>query len=106
MTRSEIGGPDMADARHHHAVRVIYVEVPVAGSPEPLRRSPPPAYSRNPPTHWRPQRTIPSRPAPAKSQAGLRRLVDIMRDLDRREALARRMLTPNAAILKAWLSAA
>ncbi len=81
----------MSDYRRHTATRPTVILFTL-GSPEPLRWGKPRPYPKQSRAPWRPQRAIPSRPAPAKSQAGLRRLVDILSDLDRREAAVRRRL--------------
>ena len=47
------------DGRHHRAVQVIVVPVPVAGSPETFRTIKPPAYPHQQRDHWRSQRSIP-----------------------------------------------
>jgi hypothetical protein len=89
----------MSDVRHHRAsrdVQVILVPVPVAGSPEPFPRKPPPRYPFTQREPWRPAQHPPRR---SKAQ----RIVDLMRELDRRAEDARQMLKPNAAGLKAWL---
>jgi hypothetical protein len=65
-----------SDYRRHHAsrdVQVIFVEVPVAGAPEPARRPKPPSYPRDSHQPWRPRTT----PPPRRSQAGLRQLIDV-----------------------------
>jgi hypothetical protein len=63
--------------RHHHASRdgpiVVLVPVPVAGSPEPQRHGKPPAYKRNSPEPWRPQRSIPVKQRKAEA---VRRLLE------------------------------
>jgi hypothetical protein len=77
----------MPNARHHHAhCDVVFVAVPVAGSPEPLRRQPPPAYPVNQRSHWRPATRPPSRQSKAK------RLIEFMRDLDQRTEDARQFM--------------
>jgi ribosomal protein L32E len=91
----------MTEFRHHRASReIVFVAVPVAGSPEPLRRQPPPAYPRQEREAWRPARSIPVK------QRKAQRLIEIMRDLGQREAEARRMLQPNAALMREWLKRA
>jgi hypothetical protein len=59
----------MPDARHH----VVFVAVPVAGSPEPLRQSKPGPYPVNQRSHWRPATRPPSRLSKAEA---LKRLLD------------------------------
>ena len=49
------------DYRRHHAVQVIFVETPAAGSPKSLREVKPGQYPRNPPTHWQPRTKPPSK---------------------------------------------
>jgi hypothetical protein len=90
----------MDSYRHHVATRpvVVFVPVPCGGSPEPLRRKPPPAYKRNQWSPWRPQRSIPT-----NRKAAARRMIELLRELDRRAEDARQMLRPNAALLKQWL---
>jgi hypothetical protein len=74
------------DGRHHRVSReIIFVPVPVAGSPAPLNRSKPPRYPSTQREAWRPQRSIPS-----KANASKRLLDAIVRN----EAAARQMLTP------------
>jgi hypothetical protein len=51
----------MDEFRHLHAVRVIFVETPVAGSPKVARTAKPGQYPRNAPTHWQPRTKPPSR---------------------------------------------
>ena len=58
----------MADARHHTAARcpqpvVVFVPVPTAGSPQPLKWAKPAPYKRNQPTNWRPANRPPNRKA-------------------------------------------
>ena len=89
--------------RHHRAsrdVQIVLVPVPVAGSPQPLKWAKPGRYPQQQREAWRPQRAIPIKQRKAE------RLVEIMRELYRREADARQMLTPNAQGLKAWLGRA
>jgi hypothetical protein len=43
----------MADARRHHAVQVIFVETPSAGSPKSTRGVKPGNYPRQDRTPWR-----------------------------------------------------
>ncbi len=79
----------MSDARHHRAhapgTAIVLVPVPVGGSPEPSRAVKPryPQQDRVPP--WRPQRTIPTN----RKAAAFKRLLDTMRELDRRAEDAR-----------------
>ena len=83
----------MSDAyRHHRArdVRVVFVPVPVGGSPEPPRQTKPAPYPRQERQRWRPQHAI-----PPGHKAEIERT--------EREAEARRMLTPRPDLLKAWL---
>jgi hypothetical protein len=92
------------DGRHHRAsrdVQIVLVPVPVAGSPQPLKWAKPGKYPQQTHEPWRPQRFIPAKQRKAE------RIVQIMRELDRREADVRAMLRPtNAAGLKAWLGRA
>jgi hypothetical protein len=90
----------MTEFRHHRAnrdVQIVLVPVPAAGTPEPLKWAKPGKYPLQRREAWRPARSIPVK----QRQAG--RLVEIMRDLDRREVDARSMLKPNPALLHAWL---
>jgi hypothetical protein len=48
------------DGRHHHAVHVIFVETPVAGSPKPVDARRPPAYPHQRREYWRPRTRPPS----------------------------------------------
>jgi hypothetical protein len=75
------------DGRHHHAVQIVFVETPTAGSPAPLNQAKPPRYPPSRPAPWRPQQTIPS-----KAAATLR-LLDA---IGCNEAAARSLLTPQA----------
>lgn len=85
--------------RHHHASRdgpiVVLVPVPVAGSPEPQRHGKPPAYKRNSPEPWRPQRSIPVKQRKAEA---VRRLLE---NINRQDQIVREFLdaarTPTAA---------
>jgi hypothetical protein len=94
----------MADGRHHKAnrdVQIVLVPYPVAGSPEPFPNRRPPPYPQQDRTPWRPARFIPAK------QRKAQRIVDLMRELDRRAEDARAMLRPtNAAGLKAFLGRA
>ena len=87
----------MSDARHHHATRpaVIFVEVPVAGSPEPARHAKRPRYPSDKREPWRPA----TRPPNKRSPAEFKRLLDVLSELDRRATDARRMLTPRPEAL-------
>jgi hypothetical protein len=75
------------DARHHHAVQVIFV----GGSPEPLRHSKPGPYPVKRREQWRPRTKPPNR----KGEA-VKRLLDEFR---RQDEVVRSMLTPSAARL-------
>jgi hypothetical protein len=89
----------MSDARHHHASRdvaVVFVEVPVGGSPKEANRQPPPRYPRNSRQPWRPRTKPPNRKA-----EGLRRLFG---EFERQDRIVREMMKPDAAMLKAWMS--
>jgi hypothetical protein len=57
---------------------VVFVEVPVAGSPKSLREVKPGQYKRNPPTHWQPRTRPPS----------------LLEAIVRQEAAVRSMLRP------------
>ncbi|HEY1864414.1 MAG TPA: hypothetical protein VGG77_12175 [Roseiarcus sp.] len=81
----------MSDSRHHLAVRVVFVEVPQAGSPQPLKWAKPPAYPHQHREVWRP-RTKP----PSKAES-LRRLLDYF---NRQDQIVREMTKPNGAL--AW----
>jgi hypothetical protein len=79
--------------RHHRASReIVFVAVPVpaAGSPAPLNQAKPPRYPSTQREPWRPAQHPPRR---SKAQ----RLVDLMRELDRRAEDARAMLRPTSA---------
>jgi hypothetical protein len=89
----------VADARHHHAVQVIFVEVPAAGSPQPLKWAKPPAYPQQRRDAWRPARSIPTN---RKAEATKRLLDAIMRQ----DEIVRAMMTPNPTLLRAWLARA
>jgi hypothetical protein len=86
--------------RHHRASRdVQIVLVPVAfegGSPKQAREVKPGHYPHQQREPWRPQRAIPA----SRKTEGFKRTVDLLRDLARREADARAMLRPNAALLR------
>jgi hypothetical protein len=73
----------------HRAVQIVFVEVPSAGSPKSLREVKPLPFQRNPPTHWRPQRTIPSKAAASK------RLLD---NFLRQDQIVREFMRPDAAM--------
>jgi hypothetical protein len=76
----------MSDFRHHRASReIIFVPVPVGGSPEPFREVKPGQFKRNPPTHWRPAQAIPS-----KGKATL----ELMRQIAAQETILRGLLRP------------
>jgi hypothetical protein len=89
------------DHRHHRASReIIFVAVPVAGSPKPVDARRPPAYPRQERAPWKPARSIPVKQRKAE------RIVKIMRELAEREADARSMLTPRPDLMRAWLAKA
>ena len=73
------------DGRHHHAVQVIFVETPCAGSPAPLNQAKPPRYQSTQRQAWRPQRSIPS-----KANA----TVNLLRQIAANEMAVREMLRP------------
>jgi hypothetical protein len=84
------------DHRHHRASRdvpVIFVEVPVGGSPAPLHRGKPPRYPSAQRQLWR----------PADKPPRLRRLLEEFR---RQDEIVREMMTPSPAGLRAWLRGA
>ena len=87
----------MAHARHHHAVQVVLVPVPVRGSPQPLKWAKPSKYPVQHREAWRPRTKAPS------TAEALRRLLDA---INRSDEAAREMLTPRPDLLKAWLKAA
>ena len=58
------------------------------------RTAKPGPYKRTRPEHWRPAKNPPQRMSKA------RRLIEIMRELDKRAAEARLMLTPSASLLR------
>jgi hypothetical protein len=85
----------MSDARHHRASReIIFVEVPVGGSPKVARIPRPPRYPVDRRAPWRPQRSIPVKQS--KGEA-LRHWLDRVR---RQDAEIRATLTPNASMLR------
>lgn len=66
----------MSDSyRRHVATRreIVFIEVPVAGSPKEGRRGKPGRYPSNPREPWRPQRDIPAKPNKADA---LRRFLE------------------------------
>jgi hypothetical protein len=76
------------DGRHHRVSReIIFVPVPVAGSPAPLNQTKPPRYPSSRRAPWQPARAIPSN---SKGAATVRLLDAISRN----EQAARSMLTP------------
>jgi hypothetical protein len=87
----------MDSYRHHVAHPVVIF---VGGSPEPLHRGKPPRYPSSQRQHWRPQTRPPSKQRQAE------RIVKIMRELSKRDADARSMLTPRPDLMRAWLKAA
>jgi hypothetical protein len=80
---------NMTDARHHRAhaggpeTRIVFVEVPVAGSPKSVKGVKPGQYPRNAPTHWQPR----TRP-PSKAQ----RIVNFLDSIARSDAAAREFM--------------
>jgi hypothetical protein len=52
--------------RHHHAVQIVFVETPAAGSPKPVEARRPPAYPSTQRQHWRPQTRPPSKAEASK----------------------------------------
>jgi hypothetical protein len=88
----------MSDSyRHHVATRreIVFIEVPVAGSPKEGRRLRPPRYPHQERQAWRPS----TRP-PTKAE----RLNRFLRDLAENDRIAREMMKPDLALLKAWAS--
>jgi hypothetical protein len=90
----------MSEARHHKAVcrEIIFVEVPVCGSPKNSREVKPARYPHQQREPWRPA----TRP-PSKAEK-LARLIDAMRKQDQ---MVREMMRRDLALLKArWGMAA
>jgi hypothetical protein len=83
--------------RHHHAVKVVFVEVPQAGSPAPLRNVKPRPYPATRREPWLPRRAVPSN---SKAVATKRLLNSIMRQ----DEIVRETMRPNAALWRAWLT--
>jgi hypothetical protein len=85
----------------HHVAHpaVIFVEVPVGGSPTPLHRGKPPRYPSTQRQPWRPA----DKPPRLSKAERLRRLLDEFR---RQEEIVREMMTPSPAGLRAWLRGA
>jgi hypothetical protein len=83
------------DYRRHHATNVVFV----IGSPEPLRRQPPPAYKRNQWSPWRPA----TRPPRLSKAEVLRRFLDA---INRNDEAARAVMTPRPDLMRAWLGKA
>ena len=76
--------------RHHRVSReIIFVEVPLGGSPKLARTVKPGPYPVDRRGPWRPRVKPPSR-----KTEGFKRMLDLMRDLDRRANDARAMLHP------------
>ena len=88
----------MNDARHHHAVQIVFVETPAAGSNEPMRQVKPRYPQHSQPRPWRPATRPPSKQRQAEN------IVRVMRELERRTADASKMLHPNAALWQAWVT--
>jgi hypothetical protein len=82
----------MADARHHHAVQVIFVETPSAGSPKSTREVKPGNYPRQDRTPWMP-RTKP----PNKAE----KLVKFLDRIGEQDREVRSFMRPDLALLKA-----
>jgi hypothetical protein len=77
------------DGRHHRVsrdVQIVLVPVPMAGSPQPLKWAKPPAYPQQDRAPWKPARFIPAK------QRKAQRIVEIMRELDRRAEDARQFM--------------
>jgi hypothetical protein len=87
------------DGRHHRVSReIIFVEVPVGGSPKEAHRHRPGPYKRDQLGHWRPA----TRP-PNKAEK-LARFLDSIR---RQDEIVREFKRPDLALLKArWSIAA
>lgn len=68
------------DARHHHAVQVVFVETPAAGSPKSARTVKPGRYPTQRREPWRPA----SRP-PSKAAA----TVELLRRIAGQDAMVR-----------------
>ena len=76
------------DRRHHRVSReIIFVPVPVAGSPEPLRQAKPGKYPSTQRQAWRPATRPPNKAAAT---------VNLLRQIAANELAAREMLTPQA----------
>jgi hypothetical protein len=77
-----------SDYRHHRVSReIIFVPVPVAGSPAPLNQAKPPRYPVQHHQPWRPAHRPPSKAAAT---------VRLLRSIAENEMAAREMLTPQA----------
>lgn len=89
----------MTAYRHHVATRreIVFIEVPVAGSPKNARDVKPGRYPHQPREHW----TGPPR-RNSKADA-LRRLIENMR---RQDEIAREFMRPDAAGFAAWMNRA
>jgi len=57
----------MSEFRHHHAVQIVFVETPAAGSPKTLREVKPGRYPSNRRESWRPATRPPSKAAASVS---------------------------------------
>jgi hypothetical protein len=77
------------DYRHHHAVQIVFVETPAAGSPQPQRQVKPREFKRDPPTPWRPA----TRP-PAKQRQAAGALA-FVRGVAEQELALQKMLRPS-----------
>ena len=76
------------DGRHHRVSReIIFVPVPVAGSPAPLNQAKPPRYPATQRQAWRPATRPPSKAAAT---------VNLLRQIAANEMAVREMLTPQA----------
>jgi hypothetical protein len=82
----------MADARRHHAVQVIFVETPSAGSPKSTRGVKPGNYPRQDRTPWRPA----DRP-PNKAE----KLVKFLDRIQQQDRELRSFMRPDMAALNA-----
>jgi hypothetical protein len=85
------------DGRHHRVSREIIfvpVEVPVVGSPQPLKWSKPPAYPRQDRAPWRPATRPPNKASASK------RLLDAIAESDAAAKAILRPLPPSATVAR------
>ena len=64
------------DGRHHHAMRVVLVPIPVGGSPETFGQVKPPAYPHQRREYWRPRTRPPSK---------VERVIEFMRRVQKQD---------------------